>query len=295
MLVGERQMQMLRTLLGQLSPQRDARRETVEPDAPAALEPPPQVLGDVNGEKALGIIREALQNDRVEIYLQPVVSMPQRKTAFYETFTRLRAPDGALIEPASYLAVAEQAGLVSAIDNSLLFRCVQLVRRTQRRNLNVGFFCNISPYTLRDSSFFPEFIDFMVSNPRLATNLIFEFGQSDLKSHDDRIVQNLGRLNAMGFRFSIDRVETLELDLKELIDRHVSFVKIDAGSLLEQLGDTDARTRIERMMSLLERAGISMIVEKIEEEQQVVELLDYRIDFGQGYLFGEPRLSRDED
>ncbi len=191
--------------------------------------------------------------------------------------------------------MAEQAGLVSAIDNNLLFRCVQLVRRTQRRNLNVGFFCNISPYTLRDSSFFPEFIDFMVSNPRLATNLIFEFGQADLKSHDDRIVQNLGRLNDMGFRFSVDRVESLELDREELIDRHVSFVKIDARSLLEQLGDADARMRIERMTRSLERARISMIVEKVEKEQQLVELLDHRIDFGQGYLFGEPRLSRDGD
>ena len=68
--------------------------------------------------------------------------------------------------------MAERAGLISVIDNSLLFRCVQLVRKTQRRNLNRGFFCNISPHTLRDSSFFPEFIEFMNHNARLAASLM---------------------------------------------------------------------------------------------------------------------------
>ena len=199
------------------------------------------------------------------------------------------------IEPAKYLAVAERAGLVSAIDNNLLFRGVHLARKSQRRNLKLSFFCNISPYTLGDASFFPEFIEFMEGNAGLAANLIFEFAQSDLARHDDRATEGLGRLNDMGFRFSLDRVETLDFDFEALAERHVSFVKIEAGLLLEHLGDPDAALHLQRMMRTLDRAGILLIAEKVEAEQQIVELLDFPIDFGQGYLFGAPRLSRDDD
>ena len=52
---------------------------------------------------------------------------------------------------------------------------------------------------------------------------------------------------------------------------------------------------MQRMKQILDRAGISLIAEKVEQESQVIELLEFGIDFGQGYLFGEPRLSRDED
>ncbi len=287
------EMRVLQTLLEQIAPgERSnggaARRAPAGPKAPGAIR-------DIDGQSALEVVRDALENDRVDIYLQPVVSLPQRKTAFYETFTRLRSIDGALIEPAKYLAVAERAGLVSAIDNNMLFRGVQLVRKSQRRNLKLGFFCNVSPYTLSDASFFPEFIEFMEGNAGLAANLIFEFAQSDLARHDDRATKGLGRLNDMGFRFSVDRVETLDFDFEVLAERHVSFVKIEAGLLLEHLGNPDTALHLHRMMRTLDRAGILLIAEKIEAEQQVVELLDFPIDLGQGYLFGTPRLSRVDD
>ncbi len=295
------EMRVLQTLLHQLSPQPAAAAagEAADPEAPEGPAPaapePPAALSSVDFEEALAIVSEALQDNRVDVYLQPVVSLPQRKTAFYETFTRLRAGDGTQIEPATYLDVAERAGLISVIDNSLLFRCVQLVRKTQRRNLNRGFFCNISPHTLRDSSFFPEFIEFMNHNARLAASLIFEFAQSDLANHDDGIARNLDRLSEMGFRFSVDQIGSLELDVEELLERRVSFVKIEAAALLKQLADPESSIAVHRMKHALDEAGIDLIAEKIEQEQQLVELLDYGIDFGQGYLFGEPRPSRTDD
>ena len=152
----------------------------------------PTVSEDLEGEKLLDTIRDALDGNRVDVYLQPVVSLPQRKPSYYETYSRLRDVNGALLEPSKYIAVAESAELVTAIDNNLLFRCVQLVRKSQRRKLNFAFFCNISKYTLEDTSFFPEFIEFMQDNTELAENLIFEFGHADLLAQDRYITSNLG-------------------------------------------------------------------------------------------------------
>ncbi len=253
----------------------------------------PTVPDDIAGDDLLAIIRDALNENRVDIYLQPVVSLPQRKPCYYETFSRLRDAGGALLEPAKYIGVAESTGLITAIDNNLLFRCVQLVRKSQRRKLNFGFFCNISHFTLKDTSFFPEFIEFMQQNTGLAENLIFEFAHADLATHDRYITRNLAQLGELGFRFSVDRVENIDLDVEELVSRDVSFIKIGATAALKALGDVSEALQFYRVKRALERAGIELIVEKIETEEQLVDLLDYGIDHGQGYLFGTPRLSRE--
>ena len=132
----------------------------------------------------------------------------------------------------------------------------------------------------------------MQQNAGLASSLIFEFAQSDLATHDRYTARNLDQLGELGFRFSVDRVEDVDLDVDALVRRQVSFLKIDARAALETLRDADASLQLHRAKRLLDRAGIHLIVEKIEEEEQLVELLDYGIDFGQGYLFGTPRLSR---
>jgi cyclic-di-GMP phosphodiesterase TipF (flagellum assembly factor) len=118
----------------------------------SAHQPVPSVEA-VEEPELLSIVREALRLDRVDVYLQPIVSLPQRKNRYYECYTRIRAEDGTVIGPGQYIEVAEREGLVSAIDNMLLFRCVQLILRTQRRNYDTAFFCNISRESLADTSF----------------------------------------------------------------------------------------------------------------------------------------------
>ena len=66
-----------------------------------------------------------------------------------------------IILPEQYISIAEREGLITAIDNMLLFRCVQLLRKTQGPSKNVDFYCNISPYSLADLGFFREFVEFM--------------------------------------------------------------------------------------------------------------------------------------
>ena len=105
-----------------------------------------------------------------------------------------------------YIDIAERAGLVSAIDNMLLFRCVQLIRRSQERNYDTAFYCNISAQTLADTAFFSDFTDFVVENPDLAPKLYFEFAQAVIDGAPAESIANLARLAELGFRFSLDQV-----------------------------------------------------------------------------------------
>ena len=198
-----------------------------------------------------------------------------------------------MIEHRDYIEVAERTGLVNAIDNNLLFHSVQLAGKTNRRNIKLAFFCNISFRTVNDRNFFPEFVAFMEEHLELAPRLIFEFAHANLLEQNADVSGCLTRLAKLGFRFSIDRVASLGLDFTELAERNVGFAKIDAGKLLQLCYETDDPATLDTILRAFERSGITMIIAKIKEERQLVELLDHPVGFGQGYLFGKPRLARD--
>src|SRR6185436_9887898 len=125
----------------------------------------------------LEAIRSSLEENRVDLYLQPIVSLPQRKLRYYEALSRLRDKDGQVIMPAQYMQVAGRAGLMSVVDNLFLFRCVQIVRRLAQKNRDTGIFCNISGDTLADTEFLPQFLAYMRANRDLAGQIVFEFSQ----------------------------------------------------------------------------------------------------------------------
>jgi cyclic-di-GMP phosphodiesterase, flagellum assembly factor TipF len=193
----------------------------------------PEPMLDYDDDVILHYIEKALREDRVELYLQPTVMLPQRKRVFYECFSRIMDDDGNVIRPEQYLTVAAQAGLITAVDNLLLFRCVQLVRRARRDHLDVSFFCNISDATLTDVDFFTDFIDFMAANQHLAQSLVFEFNHATVQKPTYDVQTSLQRLAGIGFRFSVDQVGEFDLDLPKLATQGFKFIKIDAHLLHE--------------------------------------------------------------
>jgi cyclic-di-GMP phosphodiesterase TipF (flagellum assembly factor) len=248
------------------------------------------------GEKGelLETIRSSLEENRVDLYLQPMVSLPQRKLRYYEALSRLRDKDGQVIMPAQYMQVAGQAGLMSVVDNLLLFRCVQIVRRLTQKSREIGIFCNISGDTLTDKEFFPQFLDYMRANKDLAGQIIFEFSQEAVIKAGLEGERNLTTLANMGFALSMDHVETLALDFLRLKAIGFRHLKVRATTMLRGMNNAGAAVAAEDFKKLLSRHGLNLIAERVEDEKTVVQLLDYAVDYAQGYLFGEPRAVREE-
>ena len=256
--------------------------------------PMPPVAEGLDEQEILDLVREGLRENAVELALQPIVSLPQRKRRFFECFSRVRTHDGGVIVPEQYLEVAERHGLVTAIDNLLLFRCIQTLRRIRKSNANVGFFLNISPNTLADRGFFRDFIQLMAQNIELAPALVFEFPQRALAQADDSLWRDLDRLAQMGFRFSIDQVTDLDLDAAALSGRHFRFLKLEAARVTAAARSGLLGNDPKLLKRTLDSYAIDLIVERIETEPMLLEVLDLHVDFGQGFLFGEPRIAKSD-
>jgi len=275
------------------------RSERIDPPAPPPPPPPPAQSKTDSGrfkgmehDAIIAMIRGAVEANRLDLYLQPIVTLPQRKVRFYEAMTRLRNADGEILAPADFLPYAEEAGLMPKIDNLMLFRCVQVARRLLAKNREIGMFCNVSAATLTDPEFFPQFSEFMDANRALAPSLVLEFTQAAYRDLGPMENESLAALAGRGFRFSMDNVTDLRLEPRDLGERGFRFLKVPAGLLLDRTGMTVSDIHPADLSGLLARFGLELIGERIESEGVVVDLLDYEVKYGQGFLFSPPRPVR---
>ena len=289
------EMRMIDQIVDKLGAAMDARLGTLQSAGNITPINPTAARGPMD------LVREALMENRVELHLQPIVQLPQRKTAFYEGFTRLKDASGRLILPSEFIPAAEQAGLMGTIDNVLLFRCVQIVRKLMKQDRRIGIFCNLSPAALADENFFPQFLDFMRENRDLAGSVIFEIPQDAYENRTSIEARSMSKLVDLGFRFSIDRVTNTEIDLPDLERSGVRYVKVAANILIEQIVHRGMRPRsaITReitstdIAAVFQRYGVDLIAERIEAEDAVLEVLDIDIPYAQGHLFGAPRAIKE--
>ncbi|MBE0704246.1 MAG: EAL domain-containing protein [Afipia sp.] len=265
-----------------------------EPPAPVpvALQAAAEAISNL--PDMLAAIKNATEANRIDLYLQPIVSLPQRKVRFYEAVSRLRDEKDHVFTAGQFIDIAEASGVVGQIDYTVLFRCVQVLRRLQVRTKDVGMFCNISGVTLANPDIFGECIAFLEANRALAPSLVLEFKQSAFRSLGPIEIEHLAALKRLGFQFSIDNIADLRIDGRELADRGVRYIKVPASLLLDQKEAASSDIHTADLTSLLTRFGIDLIAEKIEGERSVADLLDYDVRFGQGFLFSAPRPLRPE-
>jgi cyclic-di-GMP phosphodiesterase TipF (flagellum assembly factor) len=263
----------------------------------AAIVPAPAVKPSAPSHshaQVLSAVKSAVDENRIDIYLQPMVTLPQRKVRFYEAVTRLRDDTDQILAADDFIAVAEAAGLIGRIDHMVMLKCVQVLRRLMVRNKDVGIFCNVAASTLGNPATFAQCLDFLEANRALASSFVLEFKQATFRNLSPNETENLAALAQRGFRFSIDHVTDLRIEPRELADHGVRFIKVPAGLLLDQKQTSAADIHPSDLSDLLGRFGIDLIAERIEGERAVVDLLDYDVRFGQGFLFAPPRPLRPE-
>jgi len=240
-------------------------------------------------------IRKAVESGRIELFLQPTVTLPDRKVQYFEALTRITTLDDELVLPSDYVPVAKRAGLMPLIDNVLLVRSVLALRLLAPESNVRGVFCNVSMHSLLDPDYFPELVEFMEENGGLSESLVFEVSHPEMLGLTEGELGCLDTLGALGYSFCLDNVVDLDADFAGLSDRYFRHVKVSAASFL----GAPSRTAAD-LKRRLDGLGMQLIIEKVEDEGDVADLLDHGIELAQGYLFGEPKpmdeaLSRESE
>ena len=293
------ELKILESLLGRLADEVNTARvnsnsqdqkEKVIDDDQVILQPASYSITDT-----IELIHQAIKSDRIEMMLQPTVSLPQRKLRFFECFSQLKDQNDDIINFENVASSPRGESVMQIIDNTLLFRCLQLIRKLVKKKLDVRFFYNLSIATLCDQKFINSFMDFIASNRLITENIIFEMDYNHLmhaRAQNNKIMLSsiLDSFTQLGCHFSVDHVKNLDVNFQYLQEHGVKFLKIDAVILMATIKE-DAGNRIKMFKQQADQHGVDIVLTKIEQQEQLLELLDFHFDYGQGFFFSPPRLS----
>jgi cyclic-di-GMP phosphodiesterase TipF (flagellum assembly factor) len=212
------------------------------------------------------LVRAAIEGGRIDLYLQPVVALPQRNVRFYEAKSRMKAESGEVIAAGDFIKYAEDGLLMPKLDHMTVVRCVQVVRRLLIKSRDIGLFCNLSSATLTDPAF-PQLLEFLEANRAIGPSLVFQFTQSAVRAMGPPEHESLAVLAERGFRF----------------------IKVPATLLLGR--DGSAAPDLSGMLS---GVGVDLIAARIGSENVAADVLERGVRFAQGNLFAPARPVRAE-
>lgn len=243
-------------------------------------------------EELLKLVEGAVKKNRIEMLMQCIVSLPQRKTRHFECFSRLLSEDGTIINPDNFLNIAEEKNLMRVVDNALLFRCIQMIRSVIKKHFDVLFFLNMAQTSLSDYFFISSLLDFLETNREVSKHLVVELSATTFRKLTDPQRNTLKRLKQMDVTFSVDQIEDLDWDMAKLRVLGVRYLKLQAPFMLKIAKDPQGMGKLNQFKLLSDQSNMDLILSHVETEDMMRELSDYHFDYGQGYLFGTPNLSK---
>ena len=206
-------------------------------------------------------ILAAFEADRIELHLQPVVSLPQRKVQFYEALARLRLSDQSVLVPAEFLPVLERSGRLPDLDRTMLARSAAIARHLALRGSDALIACSVAPASIAEPGFLRAVGRLLDAHPDLPGRLILEVSQRCWRTLDAEQAGALAHLRDRGLAFALDRAADLRIDPLSLADRGVRYVKLAAESLLRADASKGLDLAIGDLAAVLARAGIRLIAE----------------------------------
>ncbi len=242
---------------------------------------------------ALDLLKTAITENRLEVFVQPVVSLPARKMHYLELLARIRLRPGVFITAGRYIDLPEVKTYISRIDHVLFATALNHMREVTPGQQNLGYILNIAATTLKDRTFMNDLLKLLRADRLLARRLMLELTQNEIDSIDDETLKIMHMLSDTGVQFSMDRVVDPKLSIKRLQECRISLLKLDARRFLSLLGREDGMIAMQKFRARIDQAGLQLVADRIQNENDLRDLLDFDIEYGQGYLFGKPqRLSQ---
>lgn len=241
------------------------------------------------------LIGKALSEGRLEIHLQPIVSLPQRRTRGYEALPRLRLDEDTLLLPHEFIETVEARGFGPTLDALVLTRALAIARHLASKDGDIFVSCNFSAATWGSSRALAALTRILDKYREHVGHLVIEMPQAIFRSLDPTSLGLLGAMSANGVRFALDRLVDLRLDPRSLFDRGVRYIKAPAAMLREHHdGEAASDIAVGDLAALLGRASVTLVAEQVEDNPLAADMIELGVTMGQGAAFSPPRPVKPE-
>jgi cyclic-di-GMP phosphodiesterase TipF (flagellum assembly factor) len=274
------------------APELASRPARIERMADAMPRPQPAAVPASN----LRLVKDLILADALELALQPIVSLPQRKTRAYQAILRPAETSGQALSALDLRNGALAAGLAARFDRAAISRTIALVRVFRQRSREATVMATLTPAGLADAEVSSSLRRLVAEEPDLAAALVLMLPQAALRNLGAIEAAMLDEIVRGGIRIGVCEADDLRFNAEELFARGVRFIKTSAARLIEA-GQSSAQPleiHAADLGGFLARHGISLIADGIAAEQTVLDLLDFVVPLAEGDLFSTPRPVRPE-
>ena len=240
-------------------------------------------------------LRRAVDRREIEVLYQPILHLETREIVGLEALARWRHPEKGLLLPDKFIALAEQAGMMSEISSIVLgeaARQMGIWQRTVIRARPVYVAINIPADQMSDTGFVDR-LRSVINREGLRPNALkIEITESVAMHHADRARAFIQRLQALGVGVACDDFGTGFSSLASLRDLPFDTLKIDRSFLSPEAIEGRGGIILDSVVALAHNLGMLVVGEGIESDAQVLRLQDMGCDLGQGFHLGEPMMAR---
>ena len=240
-------------------------------------------------------LRRAIEREEFIVYYQPIVSLNNGKISGFEALIRWRHPSRGMVSPAQFIPIAEETGLITAIDSWILEQaCHQLISWQQQLGNEelLTMSVNVSVWQFAQPNFVEKVVETLAKTKINPQNLKLEITESAIMENKESAKQILQQLKAQQIQLSIDDFGTGYSSLSYLHNFPVNALKIDQSFVNSMDEKPEKDGLVPGIISIAHTMGMSAIAEGIETTLQLEKLRNLNCDFGQGYLFSKPLDSK---
>ena len=255
------------------------------------------VFGDVSTRRAaeqhhdreretmnwVGRVRDALDEDRLVLYAQPIISLHTRKVVMHELLLRMIDRDGRIIAPDRFLPAAEQYGLIEDIDRWVLAQALKLAAVGNKVHFNISGkslgsrqIINDLDSGLRDTG----------ADPAL---LVCEITETALSHDEDLAEAFVYALSERGCEIALDDFGIGYSGFTYLKRLPVTVLKIDTQFVRELSENPENQHVVKAIVNLAQGFKRGTVAEGVEDPAALELLAEYGVDYAQGYTIGRPQ------
>jgi diguanylate cyclase (GGDEF)-like protein/PAS domain S-box-containing protein len=239
-------------------------------------------------------LRRGVGRGELEVAYQPIVTADGSQVAGVEALVRWRHPTRGLLPPGSFIAVAEETGLIREIGRQVLDQACRQAREWQRSGLGVDQLTvsvNLSSRQLYHDGIVDEVREALVSSGLASECLTLEVTETAMMTDSERAISKLHELKALGVRLAVDDFGTGYSSLSYLERFPVDILKIDRA-FVAPIGDGEGESSLaSAIVSLARTMRLTAVAEGVETRQQAEVLAALGCDYAQGYFFSRPMES----